>query len=108
MNKELDLIDRDELYRQIRLYLRRHTLGETRISDTLTIGEIATIIDEIPAVNTKIEETADWLMRSVIVDDKELWIYECSKCGCIKVKPKEHEYDNYCSNCGRHMDGGEN
>ena len=55
----------------------------------------------------KIEETADWLMRSVIVDGKELWIYECSKCGCIGVKPKEHEYDNYCSNCGRHMDGGE-
>ena len=21
-------------------------------------------------------------------------------------KPKEHEYDNYCSNCGRYMDRG--
>ena len=76
-------------------------LSESRISAIV-------IISAIPAVNAKIEETADWLMRSVIVDDKELWIYECSKCGCIKVKPKEHEYDNYCSNCGRHMSGGEN
>lgn len=101
-----DLIDRDELYKQIRLYLNRHVLGETRADNTLTVGEIAGIISAMPAVDAKIEETADWLMRSIIVDGKELWIYECSKCGCIKVKPKEHEYDNYCSNCGRYMDRG--
>lgn len=107
MNKKPDLIDRNELYKQIKLYLNRHSLGETAAWTTLTVGEIANIIFNMPAVNVKVEETADWLMRSIIVDGKELWIYECSKCGCIEVKPKEHEYDNYCSNCGRHMDDGE-
>lgn len=33
MNKELDLIDRDELYRQIRLYLNRHSLNLKRQGD---------------------------------------------------------------------------
>ena len=50
MNKELDLIDRNELYNQIRLYLNRHSLGETTPWTTLTIGEIASIISDIPAV----------------------------------------------------------
>lgn len=98
-----DLIDRDELYKQIKLYLNCHVLGETRIDDTLTVGEIAGIIFNTPIINAKIEENANWLMRSVIVDNKELWIYECSKCGYIEVKSKEHKYNNYCSNCGRYM-----
>ena len=102
-----DLIDRNELYKQIRLYIGRHFLGETRISDTLTVGEIASIIFAIPAVNTKIEETANWLTRPIIIDSKEAWIHKCSKCDYIEVKSDEHEYSNYCSNCGRYMNGGE-
>ena len=40
MSEELDLIDRNELYNQIRLYLNRHSLGETAAWTTLTVGEI--------------------------------------------------------------------
>ena len=35
MSKELDLIDRNELYNQIRLYLDRHSLGETALGQLL-------------------------------------------------------------------------
>jgi len=107
MNKELDLIDRNELYRQIRFYLNRHVLGEVRINDTLTIGELASVIDAIPAVNIKIEDTANWLTRPVIIDNKECWIHKCSKCDYVEVKSDEHGYSNYCSNCGRRMIRGE-
>lgn len=106
MNKELDLIDRDELYRQIRLYLNRNVLGETRVDDTLTVGEIASIIFAIPAVNAKIEETANWLTRPIIIDNKEAWIHKCSKCDYIEIKSDEHGYSNYCSNCGKYMSRG--
>ncbi|MBR6516803.1 MAG: hypothetical protein IKT40_08175 [Bacilli bacterium] len=51
MNKELDLIDRNELYNQIRLYLNRHSLGETTPWTTLTIGEIASIIANMPKMD---------------------------------------------------------
>ena len=51
MDKKLDLIDRNELYNQIRLYLNRHSLGETTPWTTLTIGEIASIIANIPTIN---------------------------------------------------------
>jgi hypothetical protein len=51
MSEELDLIDRNELYNQIRLHLNRHSLGETAPWTTLTIGEIASIISVMPAVN---------------------------------------------------------
>lgn len=51
MNKELDLIDRNELYNQIRLYLNRHSLGETAPWTTLTIGEIA----NMPTINVKMD-----------------------------------------------------
>lgn len=52
MSKELDLIDRNELYNQIRLYLNRHSLGETTPWTTLTIGEIASIIADTPSVES--------------------------------------------------------
>ena len=48
-----DLIDRNELYKQIRLYIGRHFLGETRVDNTLTIGEIAGIIADIPTVDAE-------------------------------------------------------
>ena len=51
MNEELDLIDRNELYKQIRLYIGRHFLGETRVDNTLTVGEIASIIADTPFVD---------------------------------------------------------
>ena len=53
MNKELDLIDRNELYNQIRLYLNRQSLGETTAQTTLTIGEIASIITDMPSVDAE-------------------------------------------------------
>lgn len=49
-----DLIDRNELYNQIRLYLNRHSLGETTVQTTLTIGEIASIIADIPAAKAPV------------------------------------------------------
>ena len=49
-NYELDLIDRNELYNQIRLYLTRHSLGETVPWTTLTVGEIASVIADMPSV----------------------------------------------------------
>ena len=51
MSKKLDLINRNELYKQIRLYIGRHFLGETRVDNTLTIGEIASIIADTPFVD---------------------------------------------------------
>ena len=52
MSKKLDLIDRNELYNQIRLYLNRHSLGETAPWTTLTTGEIASIIVNMPAIDS--------------------------------------------------------
>lgn len=105
-NKELDLIDRNELNRQIRLYLNRHSLEETAVWTTLTIDEIASIISAIPTMNAKIEETANWLVTPVIINDNESWVHKCSKCDYIEVKSNKHEYSNYCSNCGRYMSRG--
>ena len=51
MSKKLDLINRNELYKQIRLYIGRHFLGETHVDNTLTIGEIASIIADTPFVD---------------------------------------------------------
>ena len=51
MSKKLDLIDRNELYNQIRLYLNRHSLEETTVWTTLTLGEIASIIADTPFVD---------------------------------------------------------
>ena len=51
MSKKLDLIDRNELYNQIRLHLNRHSLGEIAVWTTLTTGEIASIIANTPTVD---------------------------------------------------------
>ncbi len=51
MGKKLDLIDRNELYNQIRLHLNRHSLGETAPWTTLTTGEIASIIANVPTAD---------------------------------------------------------
>lgn len=49
-----DLINRNELYNQIRLYLNQHSLGETSVlQTTLTIGEIASIIADMPTVDAE-------------------------------------------------------
>lgn len=49
----MDLMDRKELYNQIRLYLNRHSLGETTVWTTLNIGEIASIIANVPTVGAE-------------------------------------------------------
>ncbi len=81
-----DLIDRKELYNQIRLYLNRHSLGETTAQTTLTIGEIASIIADIPTVDTVRHGKWEGL--------------RCSECGRVSWSNT-----NYCQHCGATMDG---
>ena len=99
-----DLIDRNELYKQIRLYLRRHILGETRISDTLTIGELASIIAAIPAINAKIEEEP--LKWEINKTEDQRYEYRCPNCGARHITKRPYHL-KYCSNCGRRMEEGE-
>ena len=98
-----DLIDRNELYNQIRLYLNRHSLGETSVlQTTLTIGEIASIIADIPTVYT--ERHGKWIEVVVTeTDTNRLIHWLCSECEIVV----DHNTDNYCPNCGVRM-GGEN
>lgn len=93
-NYELDLIDRNELYNQIRLHLNRHSLGETVPWTTLTVGEIASIIANIPTVKVE-PRHGKW-----IADEDSDIIFICSECNDISVFKK-----NYCRNCGAKMDG---
>ena len=103
MGKKSDLIDRNELYNQIRLYLNRHSLGETAVWTTLTIGEIANIIANIPTVEVEPVQHGEWndVQLKLFIDEPTNG-FECSQCktGWFNVTGF-----NYCPNCGAKMDG---
>lgn len=100
MDKKSDLIDRNELYNQIRLYLNRHSLGETAVWTTLTIGEIASIIANISTVEAEPVRHGKWIP---IIDEygtrSMLTGYKCSLCGRCEEKEEP-----YC-HCGAKMGG---
>ena len=96
MDKKSDLIDRNELYNQIRLYLNRHSLGETTFQTSLTIGEIASIIANIPTAEVEPVRHGKWCGWSNSY---------CSECGCFCTLAYIKEYPNYCSSCGAKMEG---
>ena len=95
MSKKLDLIDRNELYNQIKLYLNQHSLGETVSWTTLTVGEIASIIANTPSVEIEVVRHGKW-----IADEDSDIIFICSECHDYSVFKK-----NYCRNCGARMEG---
>ena len=51
-----DLISKNELCKQISLYLDMNCLGETSARTELSIGEIASIISSIPVVKQQNNE----------------------------------------------------
>ena len=95
MSKKSDLIDRNELYNQIRLHLNRHSLGETAPWTTLTTGEIASIIANMPAIEVEPVRHGKWCGWS----DSH-----CSECGCFCTLAYIKDYPNYCPNCGAKME----
>ena len=101
MSEELDLIDRNELYNQIRLYLNRHSLGETAVWTTLTIGEIASIIANIPMVEAELVRHGKWINVSDLGDKVQC---RCSECFSGDIYPKDMIVP-YCWHCGARMDG---
>lgn len=94
---EKDLIDRQELYNQIKLYLNRSRLGETTSWETLTVGEIAGIIADIPKVK---EKHGKWIFEGYIPS----WERICSECSGIVYLVEKIDY-NYCPWCGANMKG---
>ena len=104
-NKELDLIDRNELNNFVRSYLNhRYSLGETRINDTLTIGEVASIIAAIPTINAKIEEEP--LKWEISKTEDQRYRYRCPNCGARHITKRPY-HQKYCGNCSRRMEEGE-
>lgn len=108
MSKKLDLINRNELYKQIRLYIGRHFLGETHVDNTLTIGEIASIIADMPAVEAEPVRHGKWINEPpYTADGKFLKGQECSVCHSYFVSDGNKPYSNhpYCPQCGVKMGG---
>lgn len=101
MDKKLDLIDRNELYNQIRLHLNRHSLGETAPWTTLTTGEIASIIANMPMVEAEEIRYGKWI-------DLGDGVWQCTVCGdefYFKVGTPIMNNGNYCPCCGAKMEG---
>ena len=99
MGKKIDLIDRNELYNQIRLHLNRHSLGETAPWTTLTTGEIASIIANMPAVEAEPVRHGKWV-------DLSDSVWQCTACGdefYFEVGTPIMNNGNYCSCCGAKM-----
>ena len=108
MSEELDLIDRNELYNQIRLHLNRHSLGETAPWTTLTTGEIASIIANVPTVEADPIRHGKWINElPYTADGKYLKGQECSICHSYFVSDGNKPYSNhpYCPQCGAKMEG---
>lgn len=99
MSEGLDLIDRNELYNQIRLHLNRHSLGETAPWTTLTTGEIASIIANMPKV--EVVRHGKWINVSDLGDKVQC---RCSRCFSSDVHSKGMVIP-YCWRCGARMDG---
>lgn len=90
----MDLIDRQELIRQIRLQANRSSLGETSCRE-LTFGEMAGLILEAPTVPVRHGKWGE-PFRNIYGDR----VFPCSECSYLVLK-----IENYCPNCGAKMDG---
>ena len=99
MSEELDLINRQELYNQIRLYLNRSRLGEITSWETLTVGEIAGIIADMKKVK---EKCGKWIFEGYLPS----WERRCSECGGVVYLVEKINY-NYCPYCGVKMEDKE-
>lgn len=83
-----DLISRNKLYKQIKVYLDTNSLGETSARTELSVGEIASIISDISVV--KQQNIESWIPVSERLPEEDgnfLCSFEINDKRWIGIKP---------------------
>lgn len=84
----------------LKLFMKRTIDGAQR-----SMGELRSMIDELPAVDAKAVKHGRWIQNGEFD-----YTYKCSECGevCPLTPDDESAFQYpYCPNCGAKMDGGE-
>ena len=93
-----DLISKQSLIKNFNLLLNRNYLGETSFTDTISVGEICSLINDEPIVHN-VEELIE------CIEDK--MTYMCGCRNCIEtmshiIRNDETPFDSQCKECARY------